>query len=237
MLAYAAELDADASADETDLAVAFSMLSLAARHSEPASLRDESMPCSSFWGVAEGLICLYGSKKGDGLAARVSVLLPETGPLTGLDFPGRLASQDNAVPFADPLPMSPVTYIWRAYPRHGQRYYAALFWGNDDGKGTLETFLWTNDGDADSYYGAHPYPVPPPKDQNTAREISIERPDIFNGDVIYDRWFVQALRVSGGPAWQAPSVSLGPPSHGRKPQVLQRTVCPTWRGAPPSSRH
>lgn len=59
VLAYAAELDADASANKTDLAVAFSMLSLAARHSEPASLRDEYH--ALFIGLGRGELVPYGS--------------------------------------------------------------------------------------------------------------------------------------------------------------------------------
>lgn len=59
VLAYAADLDADASANKTDLAVAFSMLSLAARHSQPDSLRDEYH--TLFIGLGRGELVPYGS--------------------------------------------------------------------------------------------------------------------------------------------------------------------------------
>lgn len=114
----------------------------------------------------------------------------------GLDFPGSAAvATTMRFRFLNPLPIYPATYIWRAYPRHQAGYYTAFFWGNDDGKGTLETFLWTSDGAADSYYGAHPYPNPPPNGAAHNWEISIEQQDFQNGAVVYDRWYTQALRV------------------------------------------
>jgi hypothetical protein len=97
--------------------------------------------------------------------------------------------------FLNPLPIYPATYIWRAYPRRQSGYYTAFFWGNDDGQGTLKTFLWTANGGADSYYGAHPYPDSPPDGSSHSWEISIEQEDPVNGAVSYDRWHIQALRV------------------------------------------
>jgi hypothetical protein len=134
-----------------------------------------------------------------GLAA-----VAEAQTITGLDFPGSTAvSTTMRFKFVNPhtngLPIygpngNGVTYIWRAYPRQQPGYYTAFFWGNDDGQGTISnTFLWKN-GSADSYYGAHPYPnwsVP-----GTHKwEIAVEQADFVNGDVVYDRWYTQALRV------------------------------------------
>jgi hypothetical protein len=101
-------------------------------------------------------------------------------------------------PHLDGLPIygpngTGVTYIWRAYPRQQPGYYTAFFWGNDDGQGTLDTFLWKS-GVADSYYGAHPYPDWS-RPGSHLWEISIEQLDIVNGTVVYDRWYTQALRV------------------------------------------
>jgi len=98
--------------------------------------------------------------------------------------------------FLNPLAIYPATYIWRAYPRRQAGYYTAFFWGNDDGRGNLSTFLWVDNGrSADSYYGAHPYP----KDSASATvhnwEVSVEQDDYTNGAVVYDRWYTQALRV------------------------------------------
>jgi hypothetical protein len=97
--------------------------------------------------------------------------------------------------FLNPLAIYPATYIWRAYPRQQAGYYTAFFWGNDDGKGNLDTFLWVSDGSADSYYGAHPYPNPAPNGTAHDWEISVQQIDPVNGAVIYNRWYTQALVV------------------------------------------
>jgi hypothetical protein len=116
--------------------------------------------------------------------------------VTGLDFPGSAAvATTMRFRFLNPLAMYPATYIWRAYPRRQAGYYTAFFWGNDDGKGNLSTFLWTSSGGADSYYGAHPYPNPAPSGTSHNWEISVVQADFVNGAVVYDRWYTQALRV------------------------------------------
>jgi hypothetical protein len=115
---------------------------------------------------------------------------------SGLDFPGSAAvSTTMRFRFLNPLAIYPATYIWGAYPRQQAGYYTAFFWGNDDGQGNLDTFLWTSAGRADSYYGAHPYPSPPPNGTTHNWEISVEQQDFVNGRVVYDRWYTQALRV------------------------------------------
>ncbi len=114
----------------------------------------------------------------------------------GLDFPGSNGTINTMrFKFTNPLPAYPATYIWRAWPRQQNGYYTAFFWGNDDGGGTLNTFLWTSNGGADSYYGAHPYPDVPPDGSTHQWEISIEQQDFVNGPVVYNRWYTQALRV------------------------------------------
>src|SRR6266850_4698255 len=119
-----------------------------------------------------------------------------SGSISGLDFPGSAAvSTTMRFRFLNPLAIYPATYIWRAYPRRQTYYYTTFFWGNDDGRGTLSTFLWTSSGAADSYYGAHPYPNLPPSGTSHNWEISIEQADFTNGAVVYDRWYTQALRV------------------------------------------
>lgn len=97
--------------------------------------------------------------------------------------------------FLNPLAIYPATYIWRAYPRQQAGYYTAFFWGNDDGQNNLNTFLWTSNGGADSYYGAHPYPNPPPGGTAHNWEISVVQADIQGAAVAYNRWYTQALRV------------------------------------------
>lgn len=112
--------------------------------------------------------------------------------------------------------MYPATYLWRALPRRQRGYYTAFFWGNDDGKGTLDTFFWASaqgSGQnpapvgkgrletsrwgpgriADSYYGAHPYPNVPPDGEQHQWEISADREDAVNGAVNYGSWHTQAF--------------------------------------------
>src|SRR5688572_24701129 len=133
---------------------------------------------------------------------------PLAAQTTGLDFPGNDAVSNWSTmrfKFANPhlngLPIygpggQGVTYIWRAYPRQQAGYWTAFFWGNDDGNGNLATFLWVGGGhEADSYYGAHPYPQNPPNGNTHDWEISIEQRDYTNGAVQYDRWHTQALVV------------------------------------------
>jgi hypothetical protein len=119
-------------------------------------------------------------------------------PVTGLDFPGsnggsstirfRFANpQNNGLPIYGPGGAG-VTYIWRAYPRQQAGYYTAFFWGNDG------NFIWRN-GNADTYYGAHPYPRNGPSSSTHDWEIAIEQGDFVNGAVVYNRWYTQALRV------------------------------------------
>jgi len=126
----------------------------------------------------------------------VIVTVAAAGTIFGLDFPGSAAVATTLrFRFLNPLPIYPATYIWRAFPRQQAGYYTAFFWGNDDGQGNLNTFLWKPGGGADTYYGAHPYPNPPPSGTAHQWEISIEQQDFVNGAVVYDRWYTQALRV------------------------------------------
>jgi hypothetical protein len=106
-----------------------------------------------------------------------------------LDFKGSAATSDTVrFRFTNPLAIYPATYIWRVKPRQQSGYYTAFFWGNDG------SFFWDN-GSPNTYYGAHPYPSPPPN--GTPKwEISIDGGDaISNESVVFDRWHTQALRV------------------------------------------
>ncbi|GAB4345137.1 MAG: hypothetical protein Kow0089_22060 [Desulfobulbaceae bacterium] len=119
--------------------------------------------------------------------------------ITGLDFPGSASvSTTMRFKFTDPqdngLPAYDATYIWQVFPRQQPGYYTTFFWGNDDGKGTLETFLWDNGG-AGLYYGAHPYPRGGGDATVHDWEIAIAQNDFVNGQVVYNRWYTQALRV------------------------------------------
>lgn len=168
---------------------------------------------------------LLGCGGGAGQVSRI--------PISGLDFPGSGGVRRTMrFRFEQPLPAYPATYIWRAYPRRQVGYYTAFFWGNDDGKGTLDTFLWAPGRDADSYYGAHPYPVPPPRGIDHRWEIAIDRADILGAPVLYDRWYTQAMRVWGDRRgkhhefyWELPFTD---PWHS-----IQYSLCPSWGEAQP----
>lgn len=117
-------------------------------------------------------------------------------PRSALDFPGSAAvKRTMRFRFRNPLSIYPATYIWRVYPRRQKGYYTAFFWGNDDGQDDLRTFVWTPDGKADSYYGAHPYPQPAPLGEDHRWEISILQRDLLGEPVAYDRWYTQGFRV------------------------------------------
>lgn len=118
------------------------------------------------------------------------------GTISGLSFPGSAAvSRTMRFRFLNPLAIYPATYIWRAYPIRQAGYYTAFFWGNDDGRGDLSTFLWVDGRAADTYYGAHPYPKPPPNGTSHEWEIAVLQSDPVNGAVVYDRWYTQAFRA------------------------------------------
>ena len=172
---------------------------------------------------------------------------------TGLDFPGNAAVNTTmrfkfANPHMNGLPIygpggQGVTYIWRAYPRQQAGYWTAFFWGNDDGGGSLSTFLWLPGGGADSYYGAHPYPQNPPNGNTHNWEISVEQNDFQNGAVQYDRWYTQALVVWSDSAgkhhefyWDLPNtdanhrvVRVSSPAVG---EVVPPAPALTWGDAP-----
>ncbi len=152
----------------------------------------------------------------------------------GLNFPGSAAvATTMRFRFFNPLAIFPATYIWRAYPRQQAGYYTAFFWGNDDGNEDLSTFLWVGPSEADSYYGAHPYPDGGSSGQTHQWEISVLQADYVNGVVVYDRWYTQALRVWSDASgrkhhefyWDLPNTDA---SH-----MVSRTTQPDWGNRTP----
>jgi len=147
----------------------------------------------AFFGAAVFLIILGFS----GTAAFAS-------SITGLDFPGNTGVTVR-FRFLNPLSIYPATYIWRAYPRaqppnwptSQPYYYTTFFWGNDDGNDNNQTFLWNN-GSADTYYGAHPYPQGTPPNfvapYTEKWEIATDGYD-FTSDqsVVFGQWYTQAF--------------------------------------------
>src|SRR5437016_14144106 len=92
----------------------------------------------------------------------------------------------------NPFPIYDATYVFRVFPRKkttgSARYYTTFFWGND---GRCD---WQS-GNANTYYGAHPYPIPAPTGPGQW-EISIDSNDYTTGtEVQWDRWYTQAFRA------------------------------------------
>jgi len=117
----------------------------------------------------------------------------------GLEWPGD-GRVRRMLYWHNPLPIYDATYIFRVYPRKKiagrYKYYTTFFWGNDG------TFLW-DDGKANTYYGAHPYPVPRPSGPGQW-EISVHSDDFVTGsEVHWNRWYTQVFR-----AWrESPSIT------------------------------
>jgi len=200
--------------------------------------------------AATNIYTLSCSGSGGTASQSAAVTVSNSSTLAGLDFPGSAATTTTVrFKFTNPLPAYPATYIWRAYPRQQNGYYTAFFWGNDDGKGTIDTFLWTSSGTADTYYGAHPYPDNPPDGNTHSWEIAVEQSDFVNGSVVYDRWYTQALVVwvdAGGYKhhefyWDLPNTDAAHSVIRVSPNTWGNSIPPvptlTWGDAPWNPGH
>ncbi len=118
--------------------------------------------------------------------------------LYGLEWPGDGAVR-RMLYWSNPFPIYDATYIFKVYPRKKTsgtyRYYTTFFWGNNG------TFYWDG-GTWNTYYGAHPYPMPPPSGPGQWECACAD--DVTTGtEVEWDRWHTQAFR-----AWrESPSVT------------------------------
>jgi hypothetical protein len=115
----------------------------------------------------------------------------------GLEWPGD-GSVRRMLYWSNPFPIYPATYIFRVFPRKKivptnspTGYYTTFFWGNNG------TFTWDG-GNANTYYGMHPYPAlgSGPPNGVGSWEISVFSGDTTTGtEVGWNRWYVQAIRV------------------------------------------
>jgi hypothetical protein len=120
----------------------------------------------------------------------------------GLEWQGD-GSVRRMLYWSNPFPIYPATYLFKVYPRaklvpggctHGVApssptgYYTLFFWGNNG------QFAWRG-GNADTYYGMHPYPMP--NNLGCGQwEISVASADLVTGvEVTWNRWYQQAIRV------------------------------------------
>jgi Bacterial Ig-like domain len=120
----------------------------------------------------------------------------------GLEWPGNGAVR-RMLYWLNPFPIYDATYVFKVFPRKKivptnspTGYYTTFFWGNNG------DFFW--DGrNSNTYYGAHPYPTPPPNGPGQW-EISVAANDFVTGsEVQWDRWYTQAFR-----AWrESPSIT------------------------------
>jgi hypothetical protein len=131
----------------------------------------------------------------------------------------------------NPFPIYDATYIVRVYPRKkvptagSTGYYTTFFWGNDG------PFVWDG-GNANTYYGAHPYPIPASNGPGQW-EISIYGEDQTTGmEVEWNRWYTQAFR-----AWRTSSSTTQHEFYWDLPdtsKVLRRTINdPNWANRNP----
>lgn len=125
-------------------------------------------------------------------AAPIDATTSDAGTQTGLEWDGE-GTQRRMLYWHNPFPIYDATYVFKVYPRRKNNpnipnYYTTFFWGNDG------TFIWDN-GNANTYYGAHPYPIPAPTGPGQW-EISIRSNDYVTGtEVDWDRWHTQAFRA------------------------------------------
>lgn len=123
----------------------------------------------------------------------VAVTPASTGTQFGLEWPGTGAVRRMLL-WSAPFPIYDATYIFKVYPRKKivpasgpTGYYTTFFWGNNG------DFSWN--GRPDSYYGAHPYPEPPPNGPGQW-EVSVWSYDFLAGsEVVWGRWYTQAFRA------------------------------------------
>jgi len=132
------------------------------------------------------------------LATAPGALGQGTGETYGLEWDGS-GSVRRMLYWDNPFPIYDATYIFKVYPRkknEAYNYYTTFFWGNNG------DFIWDG-GDANTYYGAHPYPIPAPTGPGQW-EISVFSNDYVTGsEVDWNRWHTQAFR-----AWrESPSVT------------------------------
>jgi len=111
----------------------------------------------------------------------------------GLEWPGD-GTVRRMLYWSNPFPIYDATYIFKVFPRkktvppHQTGYFTTFFWGNNG------TFIWDG-GNANTYYGAHPYPIPAPNGAGQW-EISVASQDFVTGtEVQWGRWYTQAFRA------------------------------------------
>jgi len=121
------------------------------------------------------------------------------GTVFGLQWPGN-GDQRRMLYWDNPFPIYDATYVFRVLPflkdtEANPRYWTTFFWGNTSNNDSAgDQFSWNN-GNPDSYYGAHPYPSPPPMGTPQRWEVSVESADFLGPTPDWGRWHTQVFRA------------------------------------------
>ena len=160
---------------------------------------------SSSTGALSATITYALSCSGAGGSASASATVMVTAPpgtLYGLEWPGNGAVR-RMLYWHNPFPIYDATYVFRVYPRkktvppNPNAYFTTFFWGNDG------TFTWDSGGSANTYYGAHPYPIPGTERPRTVGDLRQQQRLRHRQRSGWNRWYTQAFR-----AWrESPSIT------------------------------
>ncbi len=194
--------------------------------SPSASYRDTGLSMSATYTYKVSAFDLAGAPSPQSAPASATTL-PGSAAAFGLEWPGNGAVR-RMLYWHNPFPIYDATYIFQVYPRKKTgtyNYYTTFFWGNDG------TFVWDG-GIANTYYGAHPYPIPAPSGPGQW-EISVYSSDYVTGtEVQWGRWYVQAFR-----AWrESPSITHHEFYYDLPDttKVIKKTIVdPTWASKNP----
>lgn len=140
-----------------------------------------------FWNVEKSVALQVNA------SASVTVTVAATGVNFGLEWPG-----DGAVRrmlfWHNPFPIYDATCIFKVYPRKKSSRRTPPTATKRRLGGNEGSFIWDG-GNANTFYGAHPYPIPAPNGPGQ-REISVAANDFgTRSEVQWDRWYIQAFRA------------------------------------------
>jgi hypothetical protein len=134
----------------------------------------------------------------------VLILRSSAEAITGLEWGGNeTGNTQRVLRWLSPFSIYDATYIFRVFPKGPKSgatnpaYWTTFFWGN------YGNFAWDS-GNANSYYGGHPYPFDgPTQSTNQDWEISVGSADERGPAVTWDRWYTQVFR-----AWRVSSTDV-----------------------------
>jgi hypothetical protein len=151
-----------------------------------------------------------------------SSVVAQGAAMYGLEWPGD-GSVRRMLYWGNPFPIYNATYVFKVRPHRKDgtiNYYTTFFWGNNG------AFSWDN-GQPNTYYGAHPYPIPAPSGPGQWEIATYSGDHVTGTEVGWDRWYTQAFR-----AWRESSSTTRHEFYWDLPdttKVLSVTINdPTW---------